>query len=112
MGSPDCKERLEKRTRKERFVLAYPVCCLHIVSHLKVPHECHLLNYCLKRRPISKLDLLRPDLAGRVEKKKQSQKEQHDSRSKDREFNIGTTVWVRNRQRGDKWWPGNVKKDQ
>ena len=62
----------------------------------------------LKRRPRSKLDLLRPNLAERVEWKQQSQKEQHDSRSKEREFSTGTKVWVRNMQRGDKWLPGTI----
>ena len=62
----------------------------------------------LKRRPRSKLDLLRPNLAERVERKQQSQKEQHDSRSKEREFSTGTKVWVRNMQRGDKWLPGTI----
>ena len=56
----------------------------------------------LKRQPRSKLDLLHPNLAERVERKQQSQKEQHDSRSKEREFSTGTKVWVRNMQRGDK----------
>ena len=62
----------------------------------------------LKRRPRSKLDLLRPNLAERVERKQQSQKEQHDSHSKEREFSTGTKVWVRNMQRGDKWLPGII----
>ena len=62
----------------------------------------------LKRRPRSKLDLLRPDLARRVEKQQRSQKKQHDSHSKQREFADGTKVWVRNMQRGNKWLPGTV----
>ena len=62
----------------------------------------------LGRRPRSKLDLLRPNLAERVEKKQQSQKELHDSRSRERAFDIGTKVWVRNMQRGDKWLPGTI----
>ena len=62
----------------------------------------------LKRRPRSKLDLLRPNLARRVEKQQWSQKKQHDSHSKKREFADGTKVWVRNMQRGNKWLPGTV----
>ena len=62
----------------------------------------------LKRRPRSKLDLLRPNLTERVEKQQRSQKEQHDSHSREREFAIGTKVWVRNMQRGNKWLPGTI----
>ena len=63
----------------------------------------------LKKQPRSKLDLLRPHLAERVERKQQSQKEQHDMTViLRREFSTGTKVWVRNMQRGDKWLPGTI----
>ena len=62
----------------------------------------------LKRRPRSKLDLLRLHLADRVERKQQSQKEQHDSHSKEREFHNGAKVWIYNKQKGDKWLPGTI----
>ncbi len=62
----------------------------------------------LKKRPRSKLDLLHPNLSGRVESKQQAQKKQHDSKSRDRSFAIGSKVWVHNTQRGDKWLPGTV----
>ena len=55
---------------------------------------------------VSPAELLRDDLdrncvqiSQRLERKQQSQKEQHDSRSKEREFSIGTKVWVQNMQR-------------
>ena len=57
-----------------------------------------LLNRC----PRSRLDLLRPSLADRVERRQQLQKEHYDNRSKERFFSVATTVWVRNVQRGNR----------
>ena len=90
-ASNDLAERavqiIKKGLKNKKGTFRTLVHCFLIESHL--------------RRPRSKLDLLRPNLAERVERKQQSQKEQHDSRSKEREFTIGTAVWVRNMQRGD-----------
>ena len=62
----------------------------------------------LNRRPRSKLDLLRPSLAERVERRQQLQKEHYDNRSKERVFSVGTKVWVCNVQRGNRWLPGTI----
>ena len=43
-----------------------------------------------------------------MESKQQSQKRQHDSHSRERKFIVGSKVWVRNVQKGDKWLPGIV----
>ena len=48
----------------------------------------------LGRRPRSRLDLLKPHTAERVEKKQLQQKRQHDTKAANREFDVGTTVFV------------------
>ena len=63
----------------------------------------------LGRRPRSRLDLLKPHTAERVERKQSQQKEQHDTRSRERKFNEGSKVFVRNYHQGNRWLPGVVK---
>ena len=60
----------------------------------------------LGRRPRSRLDLLKPNTAERVEQRQQKQKEQHDSRAKDRRLGVGD--W-RNYHQGGRWLPGTIK---
>ena len=47
-------------------------------------------------RPRTRLDLLHPNTAKRVEEKQYQQKQQHDSKAKAREFNVEDTVLVKN----------------
>ncbi len=62
----------------------------------------------LAERPVQiikkglKKNRVHPYLSGRVESKQQAQKKQHESKSRDRIFAIGSKVWVHNTQRGDK----------
>ncbi len=57
-------------------------------------------------RPIrSRLDLLRPDLAGKVRGK---QKEAHDTHSSDRDLSTGDLVYACNFGRGAPWLPGRI----
>jgi len=64
----------------------------------------------LGRRPRSRLDLLKPHTAGRVERNQLKQKMQHDSRARERNFDVGDHVFVRNYHQGDKWLPGVLLK--
>ena len=64
----------------------------------------------LGRRPKSRLDLLTPLIAERVESRQQRQKQQHDASSRDRCFMEEDTVFVKNFQAGDKWLPGIISK--
>lgn len=50
----------------------------------------------LGRQLISRLDLLRPNLAERVEQKQLKQKISHDTKAKTRTLEIGDSVLVRN----------------
>ena len=62
----------------------------------------------LGRRPSFHLDQLHPNLAGRVRKKQEHQKNTHDQRVKNRAFKVGDTVLVRNFTSGPLWLPGSV----
>ena len=64
----------------------------------------------LGRRPRSRLDLLKPHTAERVERSQIKQKEQHDSKSRERKLNVGDNVFVKNYHHGDKWLPGVIQK--
>ena len=59
------------------------------------------------RRPRTRLDLLKPHTAERVEHKQQQQKEQHDARGKSRTFRINDFVFLKNFP-GPGWLPGKI----
>ena len=61
----------------------------------------------LGRRPCTRLDLLKPNTAERVEHKQQQQKAQHDSCGKSRTFRIGEAVLLQNFT-GPGWLPGKI----
>ena len=63
----------------------------------------------LGRRPRSRLDLLKPHTAERVEKKQSQQKKQHDLKSRERLLEVGTNVFVRNYHHGARWLPGVIE---
>ena len=63
----------------------------------------------LGRRPRSRLDLLKPHTAERVEERQEKQKQHHDLRSRERRFGVGDDVFVRNYHRGNKWIPGVIQ---
>ena len=62
----------------------------------------------LGRRPRTRLDLLKPHTAERVERKQQEQKARHDSRGRSRTFVVGDTVFVKNYGSGPRWLRGKV----
>ena len=64
----------------------------------------------LGRRPRTRLDLLRPNTAERVEQKQHQQKVRHDTNTRVRTFGVGNTVFVKNFGPGRKWLPGKVTK--
>ena len=62
----------------------------------------------LGRRPRTRLDLLRPNTAERIEEKQQRQKAQHDRKAKSRTFRVGDAVFVSNFGAGQRWLPGRI----
>ena len=66
----------------------------------------------LGRRPRSRLDLVKPHTAERVEKNQSKQKSQHDQKAKERKLEVGEDVFVRNyRPSGEKWLPGVIQEE-
>lgn len=62
----------------------------------------------LGRRLRSPLDLLKPDLAGRVAEKQVLQKAKHDKHAREREIRVGDAVFAKNFGRGQTWVPAVV----
>ena len=62
----------------------------------------------LGRSPRTRLDLLHPNTADRVEEKQRLQKQKHDSKAKVRTFHEGENVLVKNFGRGSRWLPGKI----
>ena len=63
----------------------------------------------LGRRPRSRLDILHPDLAVRVESRQAAQKQDHDTRGiSERKFVEGDLVYVRDFRFPKKWIPGVI----
>ena len=62
----------------------------------------------LGRSPKTVLDLIKPDLSGKVMKKQVLQKSYHDKTSRDRQFQLGEAVYVRNFGRGGVWMPATI----
>ena len=99
-GLKKCKDGT-LRTRLSRMLFAYRL----TPQGTTAVSPAELL---LNRRPRSRLDLLRPNLPEQVERRQEKQKSYHDRRTKEREFAVGASVWVRNPVSGDKWLPGVV----
>ena len=62
----------------------------------------------LGRRPRTKLDLVKPHTAERVEKKQRQQKSKHDSTARAQTFQMGDHVWFKNFRSGEQWIPGSI----
>ena len=64
----------------------------------------------LGRKPRTRLDLIKPNTAERVEKKQEKQKEMHDSKAKARFFKVGDSVFIKNKGLGKNWLQGILVK--
>ena len=62
----------------------------------------------LGRRPRTRLDLLKPHTAERVEGRQLAQKTRHDRRSTTRSFQLGDAIFLKNFTAGAGWLPGKV----
>ena len=78
--------------------------CLTPHSTTGVPPAQLLLGHI----PHSQLDLLKPELATKVQGKQEAQKKSHDIHAKPREFHVGDLVFVKDFPSGKKWLSGSV----
>lgn len=62
------------------------------------------------RKLRSTLDLVQPDVRGKVRGNQWKQKEYHDKRARERSFSEGDAVYTRNFSYGPAWLPGTVEK--
>ena len=70
-----------------------------------------LAEFLIGRKPRTHLDLLHPDLSKRVEEKQSYQKQYHDSsRTREREFKLGDSVYAWNFHTGDRLLQGKISK--
>ena len=60
------------------------------------------------RRLRTRLDLLKPNTADRVESKQFQQKAKHDSTAKARVFHVGQAVFMKNVNSSRRWLPGRI----
>ena len=60
------------------------------------------------RRLCAHLDLMRPDVSNRVCTKQGCQKALHDFQTRERQFEVGDSVFARNFGTGQKWLAGTV----
>ena len=91
----------------ELFVHVYLVRCSRIDLHRKRRHPYHLLNYCLKGDQDLNL-ICYVQVSQREWKSSSGLRKSSTIIIPKREFAIGTKVWVRNMQRGNKWLPGTI----
>ena len=90
-------------TRLHRFLLQYRITPQSTTG--KSPAE--LLN---QRRLKTKLDLLHPNLQGKVQEQLSQMKRNHEKLAAERRFVVGDTVNAKNFGHGPKWTPGVVVK--
>ena len=92
-------------TKLSRFLMRY-----RITPHATtgVPPAQLLFN----RLPRSRFDGVRPSVESRVHTKQLDQKRRHDQHAKERKFNVGDPVYVKNFAGGPKWLPGTVVKSR
>ena len=62
----------------------------------------------LGRQPRSRLDLLHPDVSGRVQESQARQQRAHDTHSRARAFQVGDRVYVRNFSGSQVWMEGTI----
>ena len=89
------------KTRLARVLLSYRITPQ---SSIGVSPAELLLSRC----PRTRLDLLKPNLAVKVENKQLQQKVDHDRAARSRSFNADETVYVRNFGPGQKWLQGTI----
>ena len=109
-------QTLKSALKKDRggVSLETQICCF-LFRYRNTPHSTTGIRpaeLLLGRRPRSRLDLLHPDIAGRVRKKQVDQKVNHDGHCHLRELSVGQPVWVKSLPTGTSWLPGTITLSQ
>ena len=84
-----------------------------LFSYRRAPHSTtgrSPAELSMGRQPRSRLDLLKPNLATRIQDRQEQMKSSHDRGTKERSFADGDLVFVHNYGSGAKWLPGQVTK--
>ena len=107
------KERMKKCRSKSKSI----ECCLArmLFQYRITPHSTTGVSpseLLYGQRIRSHLDFLQPDLASHVKAKQMAQKKYHDCHSRDRTFEVGDTVFVKNFGSGQTWLPGQIQEIQ
>ena len=79
----------------------------------RVPHTTTGVSFAkllLGRRLRTRLDLIRPNTAKRVEERQDAQKAKHDTRAKVRTFKPGDKLYLKNFGPGQSWLTGEIVK--
>ena len=82
-----------------------------LLTYRSTPHATTGVAPCslfLQRKLRTRFDLLKPDCEEHVLRKQAKQKEQHDRRANNRDFQVGQQVMIRNMRPGPKWIPGVI----
>ena len=97
----DSHEKGDLETRLSRFLFQYRI----------TPHTTTGVSPAeplMGRQPQSHLDLMLPHVGSRVYADQFRQKMAHDQRARNRSFELGDTVFIKNFADGPTWLPGVV----
>ena len=84
-----------------------------LFSYRITPHSTtgiSLLELLMGRKLKSRFDLLKPNIATRIEQKQQQQKHSHDAHAIARQFQEGDSVYARDFRQGQSWLTGTIVK--
>ncbi len=107
-GSPDIQERHEEVDSGDGGSqgCAFPITPPH---HTALNDRVSPAELLMSRRPRSHLDQLLPNVAHRVRRSQEKQKEGHDQRTQVRSFKVGDLVLARNFGSDPTWLSGCIK---
>ena len=107
-GVQSFKEAMRKMS--DKYTLHQKL-CMYLINQHVTPHPTTGVSpaeLLMKRSLKTRLDLIRPTLASRVEGAQSRQKANHDLRARERQFAVGDKVYARNFASGNAWFHGVI----